>query len=419
MSSSAGPQRETEILRMQVDTFYRVNRFISSIDNLEELLNLIMQEAEAAVEAEASCIALYDPSDNRLHIKFATGTESEGVRQLSQPIEQGILGAAASTNTFVLVDDAQSDPRWDSTADRTTGYTTRSILATPIRRRDKLLGVLEVLNKRGSPRFTETDGRLLEVVANQAAIAIENARLFEQMVQSEQMSVIGRMAASIIHDLKKPMAVIRGFAELLANPDMDAEKRRTFSGLILEDVDRFLSMTQELLDYSRGDISLQLVDVQLGDWIERILNFLKEDLESSGVDVITRLDYRGTVRIDAERMRRVLINIAGNAADAMSAGGTLTLATRKGDNFWELAIEDTGTGIPQDLRDRIFEPFVTSGKEHGTGLGLAIAREIVTGHGGDIRVETRVAGEEDGKAPGSTFFMRIPFELPDPAGAAD
>ncbi|MCI0824823.1 MAG: sensor histidine kinase, partial [Chloroflexi bacterium] len=141
--------------------------------------------------------------------------------------------------------------------------------------------------------------------------------------------------------------------------------------------------------------------------------------ESSGVDVVTRLDYRGAVRIDAERMRRVLINIAGNAADAMSAGGTLTLATRKGDNFWELAIEDTGTGIPQDLRDRIFEPFVTSGKEHGTGLGLAIAREIVTGHGGDIRVETRVAGEEDGKAPGSTFFMRIPFELPDPAGAAD
>ncbi|MCI0782637.1 MAG: GAF domain-containing protein, partial [Chloroflexi bacterium] len=348
-----------------------------------------------------------------------TGTESEGVRQLSQPIEQGILGAAARTNTFVLVDDAQSDPRWDSTADRTTGYTTRSILATPIRRRDELLGVLEVLNKRGSPRFTEIDGRLLEVVANQAAIAIENARLFEQMVQSEQMSVIGRMAASIIHDLKKPMAVIRGFAELLANPDMDAEKRRTFSGLILEDVDRFLSMTQELLDYSRGDISLQLVDVQLGDWIERILNFLKEDMESSGVDVVTRLDYRGAVRIDAERMRRVLINIAGNAADAMSAGGTLTLATRKGDNFWELAIEDTGTGIPQDLRDRIFQPFVTSGKEHGTGLGLAIAREIVTGHGGDIRVETRVAGEEDGKAPGSTFFMRIPFELPDPAGAAD
>ena len=80
MSSSAGPQRETEVLRLQVETFYQVNRFISSIDNLEDLLTLIMQEAEAAVEAEASCIALYDQEDNRLHIKFASGEESESVR---------------------------------------------------------------------------------------------------------------------------------------------------------------------------------------------------------------------------------------------------------------------------------------------------------------------------------------------------
>ena len=142
MSSSAGPQRETEVLRLQVETFYQVNRFISSIDNLEDLLTLIMQEAEA----EASCIALYDPEDNRLHIKFASGEESESVRHLSQAIEQGIPGAAASTNTFVLVEDAQNDPRWDPTNDRRTGFTTRSILATPINRREELLGVLEVIN---------------------------------------------------------------------------------------------------------------------------------------------------------------------------------------------------------------------------------------------------------------------------------
>ena len=144
MSSSAGPQRETEVLRLQVDTFYQVNRFISSIDNLEDLLTLIMQEAEAAVAA--NCIALYDPEDNRLHIKFASGEESESVRHLSQAIEQGILGAAASTNTFVLVEDAQNDPRWDPTNDRRTGFTTRSILATLIKRREELLGVLEVIN---------------------------------------------------------------------------------------------------------------------------------------------------------------------------------------------------------------------------------------------------------------------------------
>ena len=419
MSSSAGPLRETELLRMQVDTFYQVNKFISSIDNLEELLNLIMQEAAAAVEAEASCIALYDPEDNRLHIKFASGEGSEGIRHLSQPIEQGILGAAAATSTFVLVEDAQHDPRWDPTNDRITGFTTRTILATPIRRREKLLGVLEVINKRGDPRFTEIDGRLLEVVANQAAIAIENARLFEEMVQTEQLSVIGRMASSIIHDLKKPMSVIRGFAELLASPDMDADKRKTFSDLIMEDVDRFLSMTQELLDYSRGNISLQPKEVQLGEWLENVMDYLRVDMEASKVAMVTSLDYKGPVYIDPDRMRRVVINIAGNATDAMPDGGTLTVSTLRAGDHWELHLQDTGSGIPEELRPRIFEPFVTSGKDHGTGLGLAIAREIVRGHGGEIRVDSRVAEEETGRPPGSAFLIRMPFELPGPAEAAD
>ena len=133
----------------------------------------------------------------------------------------------------------------------------------------------------------------MEVVANQAAIAIENARLVERMVQSAQLSVIGRMASSIIHDLKKPMSVFRGFAELLADPDMDAGRRQTFSDLILEDVDRFLAMTQELLGYSRGNICLQPQEVQVGQWLDRIVEFLREDVEASNVSLITELEHRG------------------------------------------------------------------------------------------------------------------------------
>jgi len=243
----------------------------------------------------------------------------------------------------------------------------------------------------------------LEVVANQAAIAIENARLVERMVQSAQLSVIGRMASSIIHDLKKPMSVIRGFAELPAG------RRQTFSDLILEDVDRFLAMTQELLGYSRGNISLQPQEVQVGQWLDRIVEFLREDVEASNVSLITELEHRGPVNIDADRLRRVVINIAGNATDAMPKGGKLTISSRVLGDSWELAVTDTGTGIPEDLRPRIFEPFVTSGKQHGTGLGLAIAREIVRGHGGDIRIETRTDGEEEGRPSGSTFVITLPL----------
>lgn len=404
--------RELALRSRQVQTFYRVNRFISSIYNLDDLLDLIMLEAVTAVEAEASCIALHHPAENLLRIEYASGEAEEGVKHLTLTMGQGILGHVATTGKALRIDDVRQDSRFDPSADRRTGFVTKSVLAVPIPRRNELLGVLEVINKKGGLSFTEDDALLLEVVASQAAVAIENCRLFEQIIQSQQLVVIGRMAASIIHDLKQPMAVIRGFAELLSKPEIDPEKRKTFSNMILDDVDRFQGMIQELLDYAQGTVNLQHNEVLLGDWLDAIVGSLSRELASAKIELVTRLDYRGPVWIDIDRMRRVISNIAANAADAMPGGGLLTIATRSGDGYWELEMGDTGTGIPSELIPRIFEPFVTSGKEFGTGLGLAIVRGIVEGHGGSIQVDSRVTGEAPGRDSGTVFTIRMPTHHP-------
>ena len=335
--------RENELLKRQVQTFHRVSQFVSSIYRLDQLLDLIMREAEAAVDAEASCIALYNESDHKLHIEFASGEADERVKDLDFELGQGILGTVADTRLPLLVSDLAEDRRFDASIDRQTGFTTKSILAYPILRRDELLGVLEVINKKGRPSFTETDTRLLEVVATQAAVAIENAKLFGQIVQEERLSVLGRMAASIIHDLKQPMNVIRGFAELLGKPEVDHEHRRIFSNLILEDVDRFLEMTEELLEYSQGSIAVQPQEVQVGDWLDVLATSLRVSLAETGVELVTRFDYIGPVPIDPGRMRRALINLAANASDAMPDGGTLTISSRLGGGYWELELSDTGS----------------------------------------------------------------------------
>ena len=409
MVSSTEEAGGVAFLNRQIDTFYQVNKFISSIDDLGQLLELIMQEAAGAVEGEASCIALYDASDQRLNIEFSSGGKKEEVRHLSLALGQGILGVVAATNTALRVDDAQQDPRFEPSIDRATGYTTQSIVAAPIRRRDQLLGVLEVINKRGGPQFTDEDTALLEVVANQAAIAIDNARLLERMVLSERLSIIGRLSATVLHDFRTPMFTIRGAAEQLASPELEEDRRRNLSNLILEEVNRFAGMTQEVGDYSRGSIRLQPQEIQLGPWLERVAFFLQEHLAMSGVELITELEYRGPVHIDWERMRRVVINIASNAGDAMPDGGTLTLATRLQGEYWHMSLKDTGSGIAPQQRPKIFDPFYTFGKAHGTGLGLAIVRDIVERHGGTIQVESRVAGEEGGEVPGTTFVIRIPL----------
>ena len=125
--------------------------------------------------------------------------------------------------------------------------------------------------------------------------------------------------------------------------------------------------------------------------------------------MVTDLQYRGPAQLDPARMRRVLTNIADYARDAMPEGGTFTVTTQGGASAWELELRDTGSGIPQGLRARIFEPFVTSGKDPGTGLGLSIVREIIQGHGGVISVQSRVADEEAGRNPGTAFLIAMPI----------
>ena len=158
-----------------------------------------MGESEAGIGAEAACIALYDSSDELLHIKFASGAKRDEVKGVTLVLGQGILGKSVATNSTVRVDTVQEDFRLDSSVDEKTQFSTRSVLATPIRRRQVLLGVLEVINKRGELVFSESDARLLEMVAGQAIIAINNARLLERTPQSARLSTWGKVASSLIH----------------------------------------------------------------------------------------------------------------------------------------------------------------------------------------------------------------------------
>lgn len=414
MVVSKDMRREVSVLKQQLQTFYQVNNFISSVHNINQLLDLIMQEAEAAVGAEASCIGLLEPSGEHIKIAYASGEKKAQVQQLTMPMGHGILGQVAATNTSLKVDEVSRDHRFDPWIDQKTGFTTRCVLATPISRHNQVQGVLEVLNKRGSEAFTDDDVRLLEVVANQAAIALENAQLVAKLVQAERLAAVGRLAASIVHDFKSPMTVVRGFIELMENAQTTGEDRKAITKMMLEDLDRMADMAQDLLDYSTGDIRLHIHEVNLEDWLNSRSNYLREFFSAAKMNFEVESGFQGKVHMDPERMRRVLINIAANAKDAMPAGGTFRIATGQVGDYWELVLEDNGKGIPSEVRSRIFDPFVTYGKAYGTGLGLAITQEIVEQHGGTIQIQSRTAGEDPSKPSGTIFFLRLPI---DPTGA--
>ncbi|NIV38550.1 MAG: hypothetical protein GWN58_56785 [Anaerolineae bacterium] len=161
-------------------------------------------------------------------------------------------------------------------------------------------------------------------------------------------------------------------------------------------------MTQEILDYARGGGPLHAVQTELAPFIHELCDFVEPDFRSFGISIVRELNYGGPLRIDEGKMRRALHNIVSNAQDAMPGGGTLTVTTHRTNGGVEIELSDTGPGIPEEIRDSLFEPFVTHGKAKGTGLGLAIARKTIRDHGGAISVQST-------PGQGAMFVVRLPL----------
>jgi signal transduction histidine kinase len=242
----------------------------------------------------------------------------------------------------------------------------------------------------------------------------EMARRLREARDQERLALVGRMSAGIVHDIRNPLTSIKGFADLLATTE-DPGERREFSRIVSEDTDRVLSMIRELLDFSRGrPTDLRMEPVRIDDFLARVERDLRRDMEHAGVEVNVSAGEGAdaTVEMDSSRMLRVMINLAANAREAMTAdGGTLSVEAGRSDGTVTISVQDTGPGIPDEVADALFDPFVTHGKEHGTGLGLAICQQIVAAHGGTLTLDRRAES-------GSRFVIALPASQSEETSAA-
>lgn len=223
-----------------------------------------------------------------------------------------------------------------------------------------------------------------------------------ELIQKERLSTVGQMASGIIHDFRSPMTAISLGMELLRNNQSIPESRRQelFEHIRLS-LDRMNRMTQDLLDFARGETRLDPVRFAIPELIGRLCRHISSPLHARAIRLNIVEQYDGSGFVDPERLERALINIINNAEDATPQGGSITVETRLEDDQILISIRDTGSGIPEEIRDRIFEPFVTARKKKGTGLGLAISKKIVDQHGGTISYES-ISGV------GTTFTVRLP-----------
>ncbi len=285
----------------------------------------------------------------------------------------------------------------------------------PLLARSGLVGMLVLGGRRGLRRrrvLTRIELKLLSTLATRAALALENHLYQRELITSERMAALGRMASMLAHDFRGPMTIIRGYAECLMEAGVSDGEVRSRAELIMQMIDRLERMTAETLDFARGGGRLARRTVVLPDLLEEWASELAHELP--GLEIVRDLKVPPSTHgsLDADKVRRAIANIAANAHDAMGGNGRLHMIAHivseprnpPEDDALRLVLvlRDEGPGVHPEVRERLFEPFVSRGKRGGTGLGLAISRRFIEDHGGTLELLP------DG--PGAAFQISMPLQ---------
>jgi signal transduction histidine kinase len=386
--------------RRQMDRMTRLieaSKSVNSTLNVDSVLEIILDTAIQATAADRGTLYLVDAGNNEIWSKLLLG---EHVGEIRLPMGKGIAGYVAMTGETVNTDDPYALAYFNPEVDERSGYRTDTVLCMPMRNSTgKIIGIFQLLNKIGGS-FNRDDEDFIEALSAHASVALENARLHTDIVHNERLTAVGRMANTIIHDLKSPMNTIKAYTKRLQMESGSAESIE-IANEVIRQADRLINMVQEILDFSRGGLAVEMNTVNVEQLIMTMYRFIERDFKDRGIVIDTDLRYTGDWKMDADKMIRVLFNIAGNASDAMKNGGSLSITTAVENGELKFSIADTGVGMSPETQIRMFEPFFTHGKMYGTGLGLAIVKKIVGDHNGRIDVESL-----EGK--GTTFSVYLP-----------
>jgi signal transduction histidine kinase len=251
----------------------------------------------------------------------------------------------------------------------------------------------------GNPPFRELDLEMLNTMARQAEVALENAHLYEEqrnyvkiiedthqaLIQTEKMATVGRMVASISHEINNPLQSLQNTLHLVSREKTPLEQRKRYLKMAQTELDRLSNTIQRMLDfYRRGP--LEKTPVNINEIIEVVLSLMNHQLNEFSIRVHTQLaDGLPQVDVVINQIKQVFFNIVLNAIEAMPQGGDLTILSSRADGQLVVTFEDTGPGISEEMRARLFEPFVST-KRNGTGLGLSVSNEIMKAHGGSIEI---------------------------------
>lgn len=371
--------------------------------DLMSLLRKIVSAAKELIQTEAASIMLVDEATGQLRFTIASNIKPHEMENIVIPMDSSVAGWIVTHGEPRVINNVESEPQHFDGVDEEIHFQTRNMLGVPMRTHDKVIGVLQAVNKMQGERFNDDDIMAARTLASQAGIAIENARLFQQ----------SDFISEMVHELRTPLLALRASTTLLQRDDLPEDKRGDIVRRMRAETDRLIEMTSDFLDVARlesGRESIKSVPFDLTDLLNECVDVVKPQADAKTVTLHPTPDIY-YAEADRGKIKQVLLNLLTNAIKYNREDGDIFLEVEPISEidhehpFLRISVRDTGYGISEEHQKNMFQKFyrvpALNDVARGTGLGLAICKQIVEAHGGNIYLQSQLD-------VGSRFMFTIP-----------
>lgn len=422
MLGQSTPPDGTDLRQMvlRLARLVEISVTLNSTLELDPLLQFIIDSAADLMGTEAASILLIDERTKDLRFAAATGADPAELAKIPVPMDSSIAGTIVRDDRPLIINEVATDPRHFREVGERVQLQIRSLVGVPMRIQDEVIGVLEAVNKQQGD-FQESDLQTLSIVASQAAVAINNARLLDALQRAyDELGKLDRLKSEFIsiasHELRTPLALILGYATILQEDAGDAAAEHV--NAVLNSAMRMRSLIEDMTNLNLlriGTTEMNFERQPLQSVVRAASEEVRETIQAKGqgLDVDLSKDILEAM-VDGPKVAMAITNLLNNAMRFTPSGGHIWLSLKQhGGEAW-FQVRDTGIGIPGDELERIFQPFYQvedhlRRRHEGMGLGLAIVRGVAQAHQG------RAWAESAGEGQGATFTIAIPLKVKLPA----